>query len=80
MQMIHSSQSVYDRAVNPPPGKGRNMVNEHIAEHIRAGWKMAFYSTNATVNGTVHHFIWSGPESDEEQQQRTGYVSSRGVE
>lgn len=73
MQMIHSSQAVYDRAVNPPPGKGRDMVNDHIASHIAAGWRMAFYSTNATATGTIHHFIWSGPESLEEQERRTGH-------
>jgi hypothetical protein len=48
------------QAVNPPPAGGREEVDEHMARHIEAGWKLAFYSTNATATGTVHHFIWQG--------------------
>jgi hypothetical protein len=55
------------------------MVNEHIASHIDAGWKMAVYAAYATGDGTNHHFIWSGLESDKEQEQRTGYSSSSAV-
>jgi hypothetical protein len=61
-QLKHSAQPVYDRAVNPPPGRGREEVDEHMARHVEAGWKLAFYSTNATSTGTVHHFIWEGPD------------------
>ena len=56
------------------------MVDEHIASHIEAGWKMAFYSAYVTTNGTNHHFIWSGPETLGEQEQRTGHSSSSAVE
>jgi hypothetical protein len=33
-----------------------------MARHVEAGWKLAFYSTNATSTGTVHHFIGEGPD------------------
>jgi hypothetical protein len=56
------------------------MVDEHIAEHIKAGWKMAFYAAYLTTTGTNHHFIWSGPETLGEQEQRTGRSSSLAVE
>jgi hypothetical protein len=42
------------------PAARREEVDEHMARHIEAGWKLAFYSTNATATGTVHHFIWQG--------------------
>ena len=80
MQMSHSSVSVNDRAINPIPGKGSEMEDEHIASHIEARWKMAFYSAYLTSNGTNHHFIWSGPETLGEQEQRTGHSSSSAVE
>jgi hypothetical protein len=62
LQMMHSYTATYDRAENPPPGRSHDDLNTHIASHIAAGWTMAFYSTNATATGTVHHFIWRGPE------------------
>ena len=80
MQMSHSSVSVNDRAIHPVPGKGPEMVDNHIASHIKAGWKMAFYAAYATTTGTNHHFIWSGPETLGEQEQRTGHSSSSAVE
>ena len=42
-QLKHSSQPIYDRAVNPPPGRGREEVDEHMARHVEAGWTLAFY-------------------------------------
>jgi hypothetical protein len=80
MQMTHSSVSVNDRAINPLATKDPEMVDEHIAEHLKAGWKMAFYAAYATGDGTNHHFIWSGPETAGEQEQRTGHSSSLAVE
>jgi len=80
MQMTHSSVSVNDRAMHPVPGKGPEMVDEHITSHVKAGWKMAFYAAYATGTGTNHHFIWSGPETVGEQEQRTGHSSSSAVE
>jgi len=56
------------------------MVDQHIASHIKAGWKMSFYAAYATGTGTNHHFIWSGPETVEEQEQRTGHSSSSAAE
>jgi hypothetical protein len=56
------AQPVYDRAVNPPPAGGREEVDEHMARHIEAGWKLAFYSTNATATGTVTPFHLAGPD------------------
>jgi hypothetical protein len=44
----------------PAARPGREEVDEHMARHVEAGWKLAFYSTNATSTGTVHHFIWEG--------------------
>jgi hypothetical protein len=41
----------------PAAGRGREEVDEHMARHVEAGWTLAFYSTNATSTGTVHHFI-----------------------
>jgi hypothetical protein len=79
MQMVHTSVQVNDRAAHPLSGKDPEMVNEHIASHIDAGWKMAFYAAYATGDGTNHHFIWSGLESNKEQEQRTGYSSSSAV-
>ena len=39
------------------PGWGREEGREHIARHIEAGWKLAFYSTNATATGTVRFHL-----------------------
>jgi hypothetical protein len=42
MQMSHSSVSVNDRAIHPVPGKGPEMVDNHIASHIRLDGKWRF--------------------------------------
>jgi hypothetical protein len=59
-QLKHSAQPVYDRAVNPPPGRGREEVDDHMAQHVEAGWKLAFYSTNATSTGHYTSFHLGG--------------------
>jgi hypothetical protein len=62
MQMVHSSCSTNDTAVEPPPGKTAEDLNAHIASYLAVGWQMAFYAVHPTASGSRHHFIWSGPE------------------
>jgi hypothetical protein len=61
-QMMPTHYTTYDRAEIPPEGKSPDDLNVHIAGHLAAGWTMAFYATNPTPTGTVHHFIWQGPD------------------
>jgi hypothetical protein len=60
--MMHTHYATYDRAEIPPAGRAAEDLDAHIVSHLTAGWEMAFYSTNATATGTVHHFIWRGPD------------------
>ena len=62
LQMMHSYYTTYDRAEIPPEGKSPDDLNGHIAGHLAAGWVMAFYSAVPTATGSVHHFIWRGPD------------------
>ena len=40
--------NLYTTGSDPPPAGGREEVDEHMARHIEAGWKLALNSTNAT--------------------------------
>ena len=62
MQMVHSSLTIQDAAVDPMPGKGLEDLNLHIASYLAAGWSMAHYAVHTTSTGIRHHFIWHGPE------------------
>ena len=62
MQMVHSSLTINEGAVEPLPGKSLDDLNAHIASHLAAGWEMAFYAVHTTSSGIRHHFIWRGPE------------------
>lgn len=62
MQMVHSSLTIQEAAVDPMPGKGLEDLNMHIATYLAAGWHMAHYAVHTTSTGIRHHFIWHGPE------------------
>ena len=62
MQMVHSSLTIQEAAVDPLPGKGPDDLNMHIASYLAAGWMMAHYAVHTTSTGIRHHFIWRGPE------------------
>ena len=62
MQMVHSSLTINEAAVDPVPGKSLEDLNMHIASYLAAGWSMAHYAVHTTSSGIRHHFIWSGPE------------------
>ena len=62
MQMVHSSLTIQEAAVDPMPGKGLEDLDMHIASHLAAGWIMAHYAVHVTSTGIRHHFIWQGPE------------------
>ena len=62
MQMVHSSLTIQEAAEVPLPGKSLDDLNMHIANHLAAGWQMAFYAVHTTNSGIRHHFIWQGPE------------------
>jgi hypothetical protein len=62
MQMVHSSLTINEAAVDPVPGKSLEDLNMHIASYLAAGWEMAHYAVHMTSSGIRHHFIWRGPE------------------
>ena len=62
MQMVHSSLTINEAAIDPVPGKSPEDLDMHIASHLAAGWQMAFYAVHTTNSGIRHHFIWRGPE------------------
>jgi hypothetical protein len=62
MQMVHSSLTIQEAAVDPLPGKGLEDLDMHIANYLAAGWMMAHYAVHPTSTGIRHHFIWRGPE------------------
>jgi hypothetical protein len=62
MQMVHSSLTINEAAVDPVPGKSPEDLNMHIASYLAAGWEMAHYAVHTTSSGIRHHFIWRGPE------------------
>ena len=41
MQMVHSSLTINEAAVDPVPGKSPEDLNMHIASYPAAGWQMA---------------------------------------
>jgi hypothetical protein len=62
MQMVHSSLTINEAALDPVPGKSLEDLNMHIASYLAAGWEMAHYAVHTTSSGIRHHFIWRGPE------------------
>ncbi len=62
MQMVHSSLTINEAAIDPVPGKSPEDLDMHIASYLAAGWQMAFYAVHTTSSGIRHHFIWRGPE------------------
>ncbi len=62
MQMVHSSLTINEAAIDPVPGKSPEDLDMHIASHLAAGWQMAFYAVHTTNSGIRHHFIWRGPD------------------
>ena len=62
MQMVHSSLTINEAALDPVPGKSLEDLNIHIASYLAAGWTMAHYAVHTTSSGIRHHFIWRGPD------------------
>jgi hypothetical protein len=62
LQMTHSHYATYGGAELPAGSGTDDDLNGHIASYLDAGWVMAFYSVVLAGGGSVHHFIWRGPE------------------
>jgi hypothetical protein len=63
MQMMHSSLTIQEGAVEPVAGKSPEDLNIHINSHIAAGWRMAHYGVHVVGSGIRHHFIWESESS-----------------
>jgi hypothetical protein len=61
LRMMHSHYTTYQLSDVPSEGTSDDL-NTHIASYLAAGWVLAFYSVVPSGGGTVHHFIWRGPE------------------
>jgi hypothetical protein len=59
--MMHSQYATYHLSSVPAEGTSEDL-NRHIDSYPAAGWVMAFYSVVLSGGGSVHHFIWRGPE------------------
>jgi hypothetical protein len=61
MQMVHSSLTINEAAIDPCRASRRGPQHAH-RQLSRGRWQMAFYAVHTTSSGIRHHFIWRGPE------------------